>query len=190
MITARSKAKSEGLKRYASEKPCSKGHMQERYTSSGGCCLCASESYNKWSENNAGRCKDLRKDRYVNSIDKVKTQSRVWRAENPLRVRTACTKWRHENPEAERAIKAARRARERAAEGKWYPSDIERIYTYQEGCCAGCKNTLDKKSYHVDHKQPLALGGSNWPWNLQLLCASCNCKKWAKSYEQWEAEKA
>lgn len=33
---------------------------------------------------------------------------------------------------------------------------------------------------HIDHITPLKLGGSNWPRNLQLLCASCNIIKNAK----------
>ena len=34
--------------------------------------------------------------------------------------------------------------------------------------------------YHVDHIQPLALGGSNDKANLQLLCPTCNLRKSAK----------
>lgn len=38
----------------------------------------------------------------------------------------------------------------------------------------------DPDGYHVDHIQPLALGGSNDKTNLQLLCPTCNTKKSAK----------
>ena len=36
------------------------------------------------------------------------------------------------------------------------------------------------KNYHIDHIMPLALGGYNGPPNLQILCRTCNQKKYCK----------
>jgi 5-methylcytosine-specific restriction endonuclease McrA len=33
------------------------------------------------------------------------------------------------------------------------------------------------RSYHVDHKQPVSRGGSNWPENLAVTCPTCNLRK-------------
>ena len=33
---------------------------------------------------------------------------------------------------------------------------------------------------HVDHITPVARGGSDWPTDLQPLCAACNLRKGAE----------
>src|SRR5260221_10770205 len=84
----------------------------------------------------------------------------------------------HRRPEIRqrwRAHKHTRRARERGAEGYWTPQDIQNILKGQRGKCAECKKKLEK--YHIDHIVPLTRDGSNWPYNLQLLCPTCNLKK-------------
>lgn len=72
-----------------------------------------------------------------------------------------------------------RRALRRDAEGSHTAADILRIHAEQSGKCACCGKDLNG-TYHVDHIMPLAIGGSNWPDNLQALCAFCNQSKGAK----------
>lgn len=73
------------------------------------------------------------------------------------------------------------------AEGS-YPKELPaHMYLLQRGKCANCKKAL-KNKYHVDHIHPIAKGGTNYPENLQLLCASCNCKKHAKDPFVWANE--
>lgn len=84
-----------------------------------------------------------------------------------------------------------RRARKRNAEGTHTASDIRSIFEKQQGLCANCQIKLSKSGrqrYHVDHIMPLALGGSNWPENLQCLCPSCNLSKGAKHPDEWAAQ--
>jgi len=45
--------------------------------------------------------------------------------------------------------------------------------------CALCSDSAGP--FHVDHRIPIAKGGSNRLTNLQILCASCNRKKSAKT---------
>lgn len=80
-----------------------------------------------------------------------------------------------------------RRARFRDAEGFFNKSDIDILYQTQDGLCKYCHVSLDS-GYHIDHRIPLAKGGSNWPENLQLLCPPCNLKKKDKMPEQFEKE--
>ncbi len=87
--------------------------------------------------------------------------------------------WRKNNPEMWRASQANYRARKSNAEGSHTSNDIVRIKKAQRACCAYCEASV-KRSYHVDHIEPLSRGGSNLPSNLQILCASCNSRKGAK----------
>lgn len=67
---------------------------------------------------------------------------------------------------------------------KEYPSIL---YSLQKGKCVNCTKPL-KGQYHIDHIQPVARGGTNHHWNLQLLCPSCNCRKHAKDPIVWANE--
>src|SRR6266702_4141239 len=67
------------------------------------------------------------------------------------------------------------RAHKRSSEGTYTAQDIQNLFKGQKGKCALCKQRLVK--YEVDHFIPLYRGGSNWPYNLQLLCRSCNRRK-------------
>lgn len=87
--------------------------------------------------------------------------------------------WKKANPEKVAASTRTRRARLKGAEGTHTAEDIEEIHARQKYKCAEC-GTSTKKNKHVDHIVPLALGGSNWPDNLQILCPFCNDSKGAK----------
>ena len=54
----------------------------------------------------------------------------------------------------------------------------ERLYRAWGGRCAGCRDVFRQiGNLQVDHIRPVALGGTNDLYNLQLLCRSCNEKK-------------
>ena len=74
-----------------------------------------------------------------------------------------------------RGNSAGVRARRRQVDGYHSADDIALIRLRQRNRCVYCSVTLNR--YHVDHIVPLIRGGSNWPSNLQLLCARCNQRK-------------
>jgi 5-methylcytosine-specific restriction endonuclease McrA len=87
--------------------------------------------------------------------------------------------WKRENKERVRAHNRNRDAVKKAAEGRHTPEDVMAIRERQKDKCACCRIKLNGNG-HVDHIIPLSRGGSNWPKNLQLLCAHCNCTKHAR----------
>jgi len=107
---------------------------------------------------------------------------------NKARIRKQASEYYEQNKEKYNARDRGRRARVKNAEGNHTSDDVISIFVAQRGLCANCKTKLfksGKQKYHVDHIMPLALGGSNWPSNLQCLCPPCNHSKAAKSPEAW-----
>lgn len=82
--------------------------------------------------------------------------------------------WYRANPLVRNSQRQRRRAAEREAEGHHTARDLRFILALQRCRCAYCNARDD---LHVDHILPLSRGGSNWPWNLQWLCASHNTSK-------------
>lgn len=78
---------------------------------------------------------------------------------------------------ANRAACAAKRARRvKSAGPRLTPTLRRHVLAGCRGLCALCGI---RKATHVDHIKPLAKGGTNWWYNLQGLCASCNSLKGA-----------
>jgi 5-methylcytosine-specific restriction endonuclease McrA len=72
-----------------------------------------------------------------------------------------------------------RRARIKQVGGKLSDGLRIKLFENQKGLCACCGELLGS-NYHLDHRMPLALGGANEDWNMQLLTATCNMKKGKK----------
>ena len=68
----------------------------------------------------------------------------------------------------------------------WNVSDIkEMLYDKQNGLCALCRHDVDLLQ-SLDHRLPLARGGTDELKNLQLVHRDCNQKKQARTQEEWE----
>lgn len=50
----------------------------------------------------------------------------------------------------------------------------------QRSKCVICRVNLGG-GYHIDHITPLSAGGKHEKHNVQLLCPTCNVRKWAKN---------
>ena len=217
-IIPRKIAKERGLKRYFTGKACPSNHIVERFTSSSGCVDCQyekrdewrsknrlwekernSEWYEKnkemhlergkeWRENNKERRKKTQRLHYIKNKNRISRYHAKWYKENRDRVLRGQADYRKSNPEKTRLRSAKRRSREMSAEGTYAATDIQNLLTAQNHKCASCRCSLKKTGYHVDHIQPLAKGGTNWPDNLQILCPSCNLSKGAKDPVQWAQE--
>lgn len=227
-IIARRDARSQGLLRYFTGRPCEAGHLVERFTSSGGCTVCANDR--RRTDESRARRTAARHKRIAQSppVTKKLSPRKAAKAAGLLFYRSAkacvnghysdrfvsngaCCKCVDDSLKSEegrkrqreglarrratplgkariKAAKQARRAKEAGCEGIHSKQDIVLIFERQSGKCAACRSPLTikgKLTYHVDHIKPLALGGTNWPHNLQLLCPGCNLTKGAKDPFDW-----
>jgi 5-methylcytosine-specific restriction endonuclease McrA len=104
-------------------------------------------------------------------------------AANPEKIKAKIREWVKANPDHVQMYGVRKRARKRAApvcdftKPQW-----EMMKKAADGRChyCGCVARLT-----IDHKQPLALGGSHTEANIVPACRSCNSRKNVKPYEDY-----
>ncbi len=180
------------------QKFCRKCDCETKRDKCGDCMPCSRARGLAWSAKNREQKKAANLAYYAEKKEQKLATSRAWKIANPDMVRAqeaarrralsvdariarkaATAEWKRKNPWSVSASDAQRRAAKRSADGTHSREDIKQILTLQKYKCAVCKVCI-KDGHHVDHVIPLALGGSNWPSNLQALCQTCNLKKHAK----------
>jgi 5-methylcytosine-specific restriction endonuclease McrA len=92
--------------------------------------------------------------------------------------------YRHKYPEKARASVLLRLARKHHNGGVHTADDVLLQYKTQRGLCWWCSKRVGD-NYHVDHRVPLAKGGSNGPGNIVISCPKCNFSKNAKLPHEW-----
>jgi 5-methylcytosine-specific restriction endonuclease McrA len=210
IIISCSDAKALGLLRYFTGKPCPKGHVSDRFVSSRGCLECCGYSTNpkvreskaiyyqkkaedikaavrrRWRDDPDARikdkaCRDKRREQ-IRAYDRMRAK-RDREKKKPILER-----WHRNNPERSKELSIAkshrRRARERVAgSGSFTANDIQKMRVSQKNKCWWCEKKLPDK-FHVDHRIPLAKGGTNDRGNVVIACVPCNKSKSAKM--PWE----
>lgn len=143
------------------------------------------DAYNReWAARNPERIKAIKKAYVQRDPKRRKKQALAWRNRNLAYSNRAAKNWRRNNPEKTRVHRAARRARELAAEGSFTADDIHLQYRAQRGNCWHCGKPVGD-DYHVDHLRPLAKDGTNDPRNLVISCEPCNLSKGSKQTWEW-----
>lgn len=100
------------------------------------------------------------------------------RALNPEQSRRQSREWFAKNPE-KRVIYQQNRDAKINKSGKLSTDLISKLLKLQRGMCVCCGAPLGE-DYHLDHINPLSLGGMNIDTNMQLLTATCNMQKHKK----------
>jgi hypothetical protein len=78
-----------------------------------------------------------------------------------------------------------RRARIIGNGGTFTHQDVARMLSEQGMLCYYCGDPL--VGFHIEHKTPLARGGSNGPENLCIACPHCNARKHTKTEDEFFA---
>lgn len=193
---SKSEAKTSGAIKFFTGLPCQQGHIAPRYTVNSSCISCTYESKLKRKNSDPEKWKELLKAERERSFARDPSRRRKhtrefmrkWRAANPELSAKMMRAWRRENPEKAKQHDANNSARRRMAVGKHTANDVKLLLKLQKYKCASCGKSV-RKSHHVDHIMPIALGGTNWPSNLQILCPKCNQQKHAKHPIDWAREK-
>lgn len=126
------------------------------------------------------------KEFYASSNGQCKTCKKAARAnyysENSEKVKKSPRKlhdahFHSSHLESHRIYSHNRRAKIRSNGGKLSVGLPSKLFVIQRGICAcGCQQPLGN-NYHIDHRMPLTLGGTNTDDNIQLLTSTCNLKK-------------
>lgn len=195
-VVTRAEAKKLGLPRYFTGVPCRNGHAAQRYTIHRSCVECITNTANMRAKKHPEKLQAAGRAHYERNKEEILSAARADRIKNPghrrtieraykqrnrEQVRAGIKAWQKAHPERMKTKKRNRRAREIGASGKHTAADVANIRRMQNDRCAEptCRVKLKGKG-HVDHIIALARGGTNEPKNLQLLCPSCNSRKWAK----------
>ena len=105
--------------------------------------------------------------------DRVKEKGRAWKAANKQYEAGKQRAWREANPEMVWNIAAKYRS---GLIGEISPGWIAKLLELQRWTCIVCNKDLSY-GYHKDHIVPIARGGENTDYNMQLLCPKCNLEK-------------
>jgi len=184
-IVSRADAKSQGLKRYFTGKPCSRGHVDARLVSTGMCRECGRQhtakhraadhaSYlDKRREYRAGRAEieraqsrasyarnresrlESRKEYYRNNKDAEANRSRRYLANNRETQLERMRLYRIQRQEIRTALEAKRRAKKRLATPSWF-GELDGFVWQEAAHLAILRRDATGIDWAADHMIPLA----------------------------------
>lgn len=125
--------------------------------------------------------KKRRKQYYIENREQILANEKAKNAD-PERKKLQAERykrWVANNPDKYHEGKRLRRAIERQAEGSFTEAEWRTIRDHYGRCVnPECKDPSAELTR--DHVVPLAKGGTDYIWNIQPLCKSCNCIKHAR----------
>lgn len=127
-----------------------------------------------WAAAHRSQMLEYWRERYYRNRAKESERARQWYRANHKRALDSSRAWTQRNPDGKRAKDVRRRARELGASGSWTGAEWRLVLERCGDRCYYCGAVGDLT---VDHKVPLARGGSNHIDNLVPACRSCNSRK-------------
>lgn len=149
------------------------------------------ERTRRWRENNKKHISEynkLYKSKHASHI--LAYSKEYWAATEYYKrhadsLKERARKWRVNNPERDSANHRAKRGRKRQQSDRTVTGDSIRQLVESVKECPYCGDRLNNRNRHLDHKQPLVLGGAHSIYNLTPCCAGCNLRKNDMPYNQW-----
>lgn len=140
----------------------------------------ARQAIKKWQQEHKDKrrasCAKWKESHYEQAKESNRIRAQKRRTENKEHCLEVKRKWAKSNPDKILSYNRNSKYKRKNASGKHNGKDIQSLFFLQKGKCAICCFSIKEKK-HVDHIIPLAIGGTNDRYNLQLLCPSCNLKK-------------
>lgn len=186
----RAAARGQGLIHFDTGKQCVNGHMSIRFVSNGDCVVCHANKHARWLAKHPGLEAKWARERRAKDPTGHRAEVRRHALKNPEQMKAALRRWKAENIEQVRLKGRISRSNYRAKQarngGYFSEEDIRRLMAAQGGRCkaCGCAEKLE-----LDHIEPIAIGGSSDPSNLQFLCRPCNRSKGKREFLEWAKEK-
>jgi len=152
-------------------------YMRNRYATDREGVLAANKA---WYERNRDRMLDYDRRHRLANLDRIRARdrerNRARYAADPAAWQTYLKEWRRENREKSHAyVRAATNKRRLAAGGHNFTSaEWLALLAHHNGSCAYCGS---KALGEIDHRTPLARGGSNLIENILPACRRCNRRK-------------
>jgi len=123
-----------------------------------------------WKARNAERCKELRRAYRLANKERENENNRRWQEANPEKVRAL----RAKRAQYFRDWQCMRKSERTGLPAMFNPQDVRDLYG---GRCWACGSS---ERIGMDHIIPLKRGGVNYAYNVRLLCAGCNLRKFKK----------
>jgi len=152
------------------------------------CKKCHTKKAKLYADQNKEKIQDYRKLYNFENKEKLRNQCKEYRAKNITFVKLINLNWKKENLDLVRIYNQNRKAKKRMQVGKISKGIVKKLMEMQCGKCINCKTDLINSGHHLDHVMPINLGGMHADENLQLLCPTCNLRKYNKDPIAWANE--
>jgi len=137
---------------------------------------------------NREKVRAYKKTYYEIHKDDLKQKSKLYFSINFDQIKIVKAQWKKDNSDLVRVYNQNRKAKKRKQTGLISKGIVKKLMTLQKGKCTNCKADLRDTGHHLDHITPIDLGGAHADENLQLLCPTCNLRKFNKEPIAWANE--
>lgn len=183
-VISRADAKARGLAKYFTGKPCSRGGIALRLTSSGQCrcdeCMTVcKKSERRWRNENPGKKARCNAKWHANNADHVSEYKRRHAEDNREQYAANRKAWSENNGHVRRAAEHKRRAGKLNATPIWF-GELDDFAAQEASDLCRLRAAATGFDWHVDHMIPLQAKeacGLHCAANLQVIPARLNVAK-------------